>query len=145
MIDIDVEGNRRYGVIEAGSRAYKMLLRLRTLLITQRLSSADGSTPFLTADVVAREMGFKATVMDVEISHLVRIGILDPVYERPQATGHKEYDDINMLYPDTYWSRANYSYRRMLSSEQGFCLGKEALAAITEIKSGADIVRFAFP
>jgi hypothetical protein len=130
LIDIDVEGSRRYGIIEQGSRAHKSLLQMRTMLITARLSSESGAPPFLKPEVVARVLGFKPQVASIELGFLVRIGILDPIRD-------PNYEFMGFERESYVYSNHGY--------DLGFCLGRQALDAIAAIKAGEDLVRFPFP
>lgn len=149
MIDIDVEGRRRYGVIENGSRAHKALLKLRTALITARLSSEDGGTAFVGVDVVRTIMAIKPGALDAEITHLVHIGVLNPIYGAnpncpyvPEFFGDVHYDDSRWR-PYFKFNSNGGHWSHM--GPKGFCLGPQALAALNDLRAGEEIVRFPFP
>lgn len=148
MIDIDVEGDRRYGVIEQGSRAHRALRQLRTDLITARLSSADGSRPSVSAEHIGRVLGFKTNVLAIEVSHLVRIGVLDPIMHPSVAAFDRSTSySGEVTFHDSYatMDRSRYSYFNKPGANDTFALAESALEALNKLRAGEDIARFPFP
>lgn len=76
MLDVEVIGDRRYGVVEPGSRPFKLIKAVNSALVMKRLAAESGEKPKLSVEDLrnaARMAGVACSEHDLKVLEAYRL------------------------------------------------------------------------
>lgn len=82
MLDVEVIGNRRYGVVEPDSRPFRLIKAVNSALVMKRLAAENGEKPKLSSEDLrnaARQAGVACSEHDLKILEAYRL--IESTYE----------------------------------------------------------------
>lgn len=120
MLDVEVINNRRFGVLENGSRAARLIKAVNTALMVKRLSQEDGKwTPLSESDLraAARQAGVQASKQDINV--LETYGLIEPIWKSQWSDSGEWNVGHNSVGYDTFYRNTEFGKEVLKRLKEG--------------------------